>query len=261
MYDEDIEYNEEDLDPITDPVDPGDEPEPDPDPPVPVQDPVLIEVTTTTVTLRNFEGYEYSIGVENWQDSNVFINLDKNTEYFFYQRIKETEEEPASEYTGPLAVKTLEHDGPVSPSGYELGQSVELCNINVYPSPYAKFSNLKLSGIYYIYAIDEANHRIRITKEETDVNIVNRETGWVNISDLLFIEDEIYVGDKVIVTGKINLYADGSGTFLEKNKEEMFVTDIVSDYEYGYGVTTKPGLKRQAFAKKEQLTKYKIIKN
>ena len=120
---------------------------------------------------------------------------------------------------------------------------------------------MKKTGVYYIFNIIESNHRIRITDQEDSVNVCNRFVGWVNIADLKLIEDEIYVGDKVIVNGNINMYADGSGTFISKNKEEMYVTDIISDYEYGYGVTTKPGLIRQAFAKRDQLTKYRIIKN
>ena len=75
------------------------------------------------------------------------------------------------------------------------------------------------------------------------------------------IENEIYIGDKVFVNGDINIYADGSGTFIHKDKAEMYITDIIESQTYGYGVTSKPGKNREAFAKREQITKYKTIEN
>ena len=39
----------------------------------------------------------------------------------------------------------------------------------------------------------------------------------------------------------------------------MYVTDVLEDKEYCYGVTSKPGLRRQGFAKVDQVTKYKSI--
>lgn len=221
-------------------------------------------ITKTTVELDPVENCEYSMDCINWQESTLFEGLTKGTFYTFYQRYKAVSDyQPPSPPSSALTIKTKtdEKPGGTSPSGYTYGQKVEVNNISIYPSPYAKFSNMKKTGIYYIFNIIESNHRIRITDQEDSVNVCNRFVGWVNIADLKLIEDEIYVGDKVIVNGNINMYADGSGTFINKNKEEMYVTDIISDYEYGYGVTTKPGLIRQAFAKRDQLTKYRIIKN
>ena len=43
------------------------------------------------------EGYEYSADGLIWQESNVFDNLDPNTQYTFYQRIAETDTVYASE--------------------------------------------------------------------------------------------------------------------------------------------------------------------
>ena len=40
-----------------------------------------------SITLKAFEGYEYSMDGENWQSNNLFAGLTANTEYRFFQRI------------------------------------------------------------------------------------------------------------------------------------------------------------------------------
>lgn len=47
-------------------------------------------VTSNSVTLKQREGYQYSLDGRKWQDSNIFTELDNDTEYTFYQRIKPT---------------------------------------------------------------------------------------------------------------------------------------------------------------------------
>ena len=39
----------------------------------------------------------------------------------------------------------------------------------------------------------------------------------------------------------------------------MYITDIIIGQEFMYGVTPKPGMNRQGFAKGDQVVKYKII--
>lgn len=51
--------------------------------------PELIAVSMKSITLKAISGYEYSMDGVTWQDSNVFTNLFADTEYVFYQRIKE----------------------------------------------------------------------------------------------------------------------------------------------------------------------------
>ena len=50
--------------------------------------PELKSKTTTSVTLVAFEGVDYSLNGEVWQESNVFNNLSPGTKYTFYMRYK-----------------------------------------------------------------------------------------------------------------------------------------------------------------------------
>ena len=224
--------------------------------------PTTKEITMHSIELNPIENGEYSIDGTNWISSPLFNGLMKNTYYTLYQRIKGSGEyRPPSDPSYGLTVKTLtdETPGGQSESGYTWGQEVECNNIPVYSSPYVDKSNFKISGRYYIFNLIECNHRIRLVRISDFVGVYGHAIGWVNISDLKLIESVIYVGDKVVVDGDINIYADGSGVSIHKNKETMYVTDIIDGVEYCYGVTTKPGQNRQGFAKGDQVTKYKSI--
>ena len=70
--------------------------------------PTLLSKTHDTVTLNPVSGYEYSKDTVSWQTSNVFTNLDPETNYFFYQRKTETDRYYASEISTSLIVKTEE---------------------------------------------------------------------------------------------------------------------------------------------------------
>ena len=52
-------------------------------------EPTLDSASANTVKLVEVEGCEYSMDGINWQDETIFSNLDKSTEYTFYQRYKE----------------------------------------------------------------------------------------------------------------------------------------------------------------------------
>ena len=68
--------------------------------------PTMHDKTTTTVTLTATEGYEYSKDGVNWQSSPTFTGLKPNTEYRFYQRVKETSTHHASPSSAAFVVKT-----------------------------------------------------------------------------------------------------------------------------------------------------------
>ena len=68
--------------------------------------PMLSEKTDTTVTLKAVAGYEYSKDGVTWQDSPTFVGLNPDTEYRFYQRVKETDTQYASPSSTALTVKT-----------------------------------------------------------------------------------------------------------------------------------------------------------
>ena len=68
--------------------------------------PCVEEVTHNSVTLCYVEGYEYSLDGVNWQTSNIFDDLDPDTEYTFYQREAETEDSNPSDTSLPLVITT-----------------------------------------------------------------------------------------------------------------------------------------------------------
>ncbi len=80
-----------------------------------VSKPVYTEYTDTTVTLKNIDGYEYSKDGIHWQESNVFIGLNPNTEYYFYQRIKATEKHNVGDISDSLSITTFKST-PTKPS-------------------------------------------------------------------------------------------------------------------------------------------------
>lgn len=224
--------------------------------------PVLDKATLNSIKLKETDGCEYSMDKIEWTDNPLFTELEKNTYYTFYQRTKgEGNWQPPSEASYGLTAKTLNDETPggESESGYTWAQEVEVKNINMYSSPYTKKSDFNLTGKFYIFNLIETNHRIRLTRYKDDCGINGQAIGWANITDLKLIENVIYVGDKVIVDGDINIYSDGSGVSIHKDKQTMYITDIIDGQEYPYGVSRKPGLARQGFAKTSQVTKYKII--
>ena len=73
--------------------------------------PMVDNFTATKIDLVSVSGYEYRMAGGEWQNSTVFSNLEPDTEYTFYQRIKETNTEFASVESEPLHCKTS-HQGP-----------------------------------------------------------------------------------------------------------------------------------------------------
>ena len=65
------------------------------------------EITASSVRLTWTEGYEYSRDAKNWQDDPFFDGLESDTEYTFFQRMKETVVNYASEASEGLTVATL----------------------------------------------------------------------------------------------------------------------------------------------------------
>lgn len=80
--------------------------------------PVLFEKTATSVTLKTYPGYEYSINGSAWQVSPLFEGLSPAKSYTFYQRVAETETTYASHISDGLQVTTkkTETPAPVAPT-------------------------------------------------------------------------------------------------------------------------------------------------
>jgi hypothetical protein len=92
----------------------------------------------------------------------------------------------------------------------------------------------------------------------TDFNVERpaKISGWCSITDLANI-GKFVIGDKVLVTGKLYKYASGTGGYIVKDKEEMYIRDIFTDdgYDYPYALSSNYKTARVGFASKDILTK------
>lgn len=68
--------------------------------------PVLIDKTSTSLILEPVAGREYSIDGHNWQISNIFNDLEPDTEYNVYMRRAESKAYNPGPASNPLIVKT-----------------------------------------------------------------------------------------------------------------------------------------------------------
>ncbi len=67
--------------------------------------PIVVNVTTNSITLMALDGYEYSIDGQKFQSSTTFYGLTENRAYTVYQRIKETEQSLPSK-SSSITVRT-----------------------------------------------------------------------------------------------------------------------------------------------------------
>ena len=77
--------------------------------------PELESRTSGSITLVVHDGYEYSIDGNTWTDSSVFNNLEADTEYHAFQRVRETDDTEASETSDGITIRTRATTRPTSP--------------------------------------------------------------------------------------------------------------------------------------------------
>lgn len=125
--------------------------------------PEIISKTAFSITLKEIDGYEYSIDDINWQKSNVFGGLKAIYEYTFYQRIAETEMFSASEISRGISDRPLKLNNEIIPPKPQIssktdtsitlksitGYEYSIDNVNWQKDPV--FKNLKPETEYYLY--------------------------------------------------------------------------------------------------------------
>lgn len=138
----------------------------------------------------------------------------------------------------------------------EEGTKIELDNAPLYPRYWSIDEAKFKSGIYYIYSSIIKNNKIRITSCKDYIGDQSQIIGWVNISDIVD-KSELQVGDKVEVTGTINTYTDGSGNNIIKDREIMYIIDILDSDKYKYNYALAPTLlaRRQGWADSSMIRK------
>lgn len=136
------------------------------------------------------------------------------------------------------------------------GTKIELDNAPLYPRSWSvKEANYK-TGIYYIYSSIIKNNKIRITTSKDYIGDQSQISGWINITDIVD-KSELQIGDKVEVTGNINTYADGSGNTINKNRETMYIIDILDTEKFKYNYAVAPSMlaRRQGWADSSMIKK------
>ena len=117
----------------------------------------------------------------------------------------------------------------------EPGTEYELDNTPIYSTYTIPTSAIKRSGLYFIYASDIKNNRVRVCASNNFVKKPAASSGWCRVEDLINL-GEIVANDVVLVTGKIYAFPNGNGGYVFKTNEPMWVKNVLDplSYEYNY---------------------------
>lgn len=138
--------------------------------------PELESATANSITLKERNGYEYSMDGKTWQKSNVFTGLEENTEYKFYERIAISKTIANSETSEVSTFSTT--SSQTSPPTTE----------PTTPSPEINYGDVNNDG--KINAADVLLLRKYLSKWEVAINLDNADCnadGKVNAADVLLL--------------------------------------------------------------------------
>jgi len=91
--------------------------------------PIVIKVTSDSVTLAKVDGIEYSLDLVNWQENSVFEGLAPNREYVIYARVKATETNMSGDVIS-VSIKTPKKS-QTRPSDVPRFSMVDYCSITL----------------------------------------------------------------------------------------------------------------------------------
>lgn len=101
--------------------------------------PIIKMQTYNSVTLEEMQGFEYSIDGIVWQKSPSFINLSVNTEYTFYQRIKESDIALVSEMSDGQKTVIIKYTQEEIPSAPVISNYTDV-TVTLVPIAYCEYS-------------------------------------------------------------------------------------------------------------------------
>lgn len=197
-----------------------------------------ITVTLSGRELIKFTDYAYNVTDENEDDESGLVE-------------SSVEIRGINNYTGTKIVKVFTEKSELYP-----GKKIELSNSNIYArysSQISVFEDQK-SGTFYLWDNIVKNKKIRITNNLKGVGKLGYITGWIDIRNLEQ-KDGISLGDKVVVNGRLNTSYDGTGNFIRKINDIMYVVNILDPdkFEYCYGLSSGPNRNRQGWAKQDDI--------
>lgn len=180
------------------------------------------------------KGYETAVGDYDFGDLNEGVDPDSvaNGDYDFNKFAGDAEEWIAA------------------------GTEFDLNNTPMYATYSSSTSFDNKTGTYFIYSSSVVNNRVRMARTENAVDSPARSCGWCNTLDLLNL-GEITIGEQVLVSGKIYLYANGSGGYIESEGQVMYVYEILDkeQYRFPYGLANGPKSAIIGYANEDILSK------
>ena len=202
--------------------------------------------TDTSVTLVPNALYEFSIGGENWQKSNVFTGLSKNTIYRFYQRVVETETEYASPTSASLII-AMPDKPEILEAGYEniLLKKIdgfEYCLDDYVWQDSDSFDMLIDNTEYYVYQrlkAVEGEKTYQITSDYTavitdnSIKLITHTPGDINGDGAVNNKDLTrffqYLSDWDVEVNEAALDINGDGSVNNKDLARLF--QYLSDWD------------------------------
>ena len=168
-----------------------------------VDAPILESYTANDVTLKKFDILEYSKDQENWQDSNIFNDLTPETDYVFYQRIKETEDTYASNSSEGLRIRTKKENtnNPIKPEIENVTENiVTLKAVKGYE--YSADNGLTWQD-YNVFKLEPLTEYYIIQRIKSD-----NEYGYSIVSENIFVKTEQILSNANIPDGYIPIYTE-----------------------------------------------------
>ncbi|WP_273319463.1 leucine-rich repeat protein [Vallitalea guaymasensis] len=180
------------------------------------------------ITLTPTNGYEYKMGSNMWQDSNVFTGLNASTEYVFTQRIKETDSTYQSVESDSITISTTAR--PSTGGGSYSSDSSSSSSKSVSG---AKTISSSKKGKDTTFAIKQEDIEVSFNGtafEGLEKKNVQAKIDKVDKKDLKLSKGlEEQIGDLPIFD--ISIFVDGKKTNFESDEPIIIEIPINGDYE------------------------------
>ena len=181
---------------------------------------INVDYTVLQEVRTDFE--EYTLVYIKAQGINIYGDIE---EYKF--KVELVKEEPD---TPPPIIDDDDDEDEVL---FNPGDIYDLVNTKVYSGYHNTEESFSHTGRVYIYNSDIVDGRVRVARIKDAVNSPARVFGWTNTIDLIRL-DILPVGTKVLVTGKIYEFNNGTGSYIEKNKDIMYIKEYIDSENTAY---------------------------
>ena len=134
------------------------------------------------------------------------------------------------------------------------GKVVKLKAASIYPRYCSRKASSVKNGNFYLWDNKVINNKIRVTNNVNGIGKLGFITGWVDLDEII-LRTSILIGDKVIVNGILNTYADGTGNNITKKNAIMYIVDMLDagSFKYNYAVASDINRAKQGWASLDML--------